>query len=112
MIGILSQTEHKAEGWALMDFLMSEEVQLEFLAKSGIIPIRSSFYENKYFDEEPRLKVFTQSLDVAEAPWTLKYNRLYDPVQTNLQSIFKGDKTPEQGLADLEESINAILAEA
>lgn len=112
LMGILAQTKYQAEGWELLQFLMSEEIQIEFLAKSGIIPIRSSFYENKYFDQEPRLKVFTQSLDVAQAPWTTKYNRLYDPLASNLQAIFKGDKTPEQGLADLEAAINAILAEA
>lgn len=111
LMGILAQTKYRAEGWTLLEFLMSEQVQVEFLAKSGIIPIRSSFYENKYFEQEPRLKVFTQSLEVARAPWTTKYNRLYDPLASNLQAIFKGDKTPEQGLADLEAAINKILAE-
>jgi multiple sugar transport system substrate-binding protein len=112
LMGLLAQTKYVDEGWQLLEYLMSEDVQLEFLAAKGIIPIRTSFYENQYFEEEPRLKVFTQSLDVAVAPWTTKYNRLYDPLQATLQSIFKGDILPEEGLAQLEGDINAILAES
>ncbi len=110
LMGILTGTEREAEGWDLLQFLASEPVQVEYLAKSGIIPVRTSMYQNPYFAEEPAYQTFTQALDVARAPWTLKYNRLYDALQANLQQALAGQKAPEQALKDIEAAHNQILA--
>jgi len=110
LMGILTGTEREAEGWDLLQFLASEPVQVEYLAKSGIIPVRTSMYQNPYFAEEPAYQTFTQALDVARAPWTLKYNRLYDAFQANLQQALAGQKAPEQALKDIEAAHNQILA--
>jgi len=109
--GILAQTKYRQESWDVIQFLMSEAVQIEFLAKSGIIPIRESFFDNKYFREDRRYLVFTEALKVGRAPWTPKYNRLYDPLQTNIQAALAGRKTPKQALTDLETALKKILAE-
>lgn len=110
LMGILTGTEREAEGWDLLQFLASEPVQVEYLAKSGIIPVRTTMYQNPYFVEEPAYQTFTQALDVARAPWTLKYNRLYDALQANLQQALAGQKPPEQALKDIEAAHNQILA--
>ncbi|MCC6312690.1 MAG: ABC transporter substrate-binding protein [Thermomicrobiales bacterium] len=110
MMGILTGSQREAEGWDLLQFLASEPVQVEYLAKSGIIPVRTSMYDNAYFAEEPAYQTFTQALDVARAPWTLKYNRLYDALQANLQQALAGEKAPEQALQDIEAAHNQILA--
>ncbi len=110
LMGILTGTEREAEGWDLLQFLASEPVQVEYLAKSGIIPVRTSMYQNPYFAEEPAYQTFTQALDVARAPWTLKYNRLYDALQANLQQALAGQKSPEQALKDIEAAPKQVLS--
>lgn len=111
LMGILAGHDKVEEAWDLLQFLSNEEVQVEYMAKSGIIPIRTSFYDNPYFEEEERYQTFTQALDVAHAPWTLKYNRLYDALQANLQSALAGSLAPEDALARIEEAHNQVLAD-
>jgi multiple sugar transport system substrate-binding protein len=110
-MGILAGTRAEEQAWDLLQFLASEQVQVDFLAKSGIIPIRTSFYANPYFEREPRYQTFTRTLDVAGAPKSVKYNRLLDAFQANLQSALAGSQTPEQALATIEAAHNQVLAE-
>lgn len=110
MMGILAGNEKVEEAWDLLEFLASEQVQVEYLAQAGIIPVRTSFYENPYFEEEPAYQTFAQALDVARAPWTLKYNRLYDSFQANLQSALAGTMSPEEALERIESDHNEVLA--
>jgi multiple sugar transport system substrate-binding protein len=111
LMGILTGNEKVEESWDLLQFLSSEPVQVEYLAKSGIIPVRTSFYDNEYFQEEPAYQTFTQALDVARAPWTLQYNRLYDALQANLQLALAGSISPDDALARIEEEHNQVLSE-
>lgn len=110
MMGILAGSEKTEAAWDLLQFLASEPVQVEYLAQSGIIPVRTSFYDNTYFQDEPRYQTFTAALDVAHAPWTLQYNRLYDALQANLQSALAGSMSPEDALQAIEEAHNEVLA--
>jgi len=110
LMGVLAGTDKVDQAWDLLQFLASEPVQVEYLAKSGIIPVRTSFYENQYFVEEPRYQTFTEALDVAHAPWTLQYNRLYDALQANLQEALTGTLEPQEALARIEAEHNEVLA--
>ena len=111
LMGILAGHDKVEASWDLLQFLASDAVQVEYLAASGILPVRTGFYENSYFQEEPAYQTFTQALDVARAPWTLKYNRLYDALQANLQSALAGSMSPEDALARIEEEHNQVLSE-
>lgn len=110
LMGILAGTEKVDQAWDLLQFLASEPAQVEYLAESGIIPVRTSFYDNQYFQEEPRYQTFTQALDVSHAPWTLKYNRLYDAFQANLQQALNGSIEPQEALERIESEHNEVLA--
>lgn len=110
LMGILTGTDKVDESWDLLQFLSSEAVQVEYLAQSGIMPVRTSYYDNPYFQEEPAYQTFTEALDVARAPRTLVYNRLYDALQANLQSALAGAMSPEDALARIEEEHTEVLA--
>jgi len=110
MMGILTGNDKVDASWDLLQFLASEPVQVEYLAQAGIIPTRTSFYDNAYFQSEPRYQTFTAALDVAHAPWTLQYNRLYDALQANLQSALAGSMSPADALAAIEEAHNEVLS--
>jgi multiple sugar transport system substrate-binding protein len=114
-IGIPAATKHLDRAWDVLQYFLSEEVQIEYLAKQGVIPVRRDFYENRYFRDEPRFRTFTRSLDVAKAPWTLKYNESFQradsPWAVNLDAAMFGQKPPKQAAQDIEREINAILAQ-
>lgn len=110
LTGILSGTKYEEQSWDLVQYLTSQKVQVEYFAKRGVIPIRTPFYKNQYFDQEPRYQTFARNLEVARTPYTLKYNRLYDALQANLQAALAGTKTPQQALSEIESAHNKVLA--
>lgn len=110
LLGILAGTKQEDLCWDLMQYLTSEAVQVDYFAKNGVIPVRTAFYKNKYFDMEPKYQIFPKALDVARTPFTLKYNRLYDALQANLQSALAGQKTPQQALMEIEAAHMKVLS--
>lgn len=111
LIGILAGTKYEEQCWDLIQFLTSDKVQVEFFAQRGVIPVRTAFYKNQYFEKEPKYQVFPKALDVSRTPYVLKYNRLYDALQANLQSALAGTKSPQQALSEIETAHNKILSE-
>jgi len=110
LLGILAGTKAEDVCWDLAQYLTSEAVQIEYFAQRGVIPVRTGFYKNKYFDAEPKYQTFPKALDVARTPSSLKYNRLYDALQANLQAALAGQKSPQQALTEIEAAHNKVLA--
>ncbi len=111
LVGILAGTKMEEQCWDLVQYLTSDAVQIDYFAKNGVVPVRTGAYKNKYFDAEPKYQVFPKALDVARTPFTLKYNRLYDALQANLQSALAGQKPAQQALMEIEAAHNKLLSE-
>lgn len=111
LVGILAGTKMEEQCWDFVQYLTSDAVQIDYFAKNGVVPVRTGAYKNKYFDAEPKYQVFPKALDVARTPFTLKYNRLYDSLQANLQSALAGQKSAQQALTEIEAAHNKLLSE-
>ena len=73
-IGISSQSEHFEEAWEFVSFAVSEEAQLDVIAKANTVPGRLDLAnDNEYFDEDPRYYVFAEAGKVGKAPYTTKW---------------------------------------
>jgi multiple sugar transport system substrate-binding protein len=114
-IGIPAASAYVDQAWEVLQYFTGEDVQVEYLAKQGVIPVRRDLYDNAYFREEPRFRTFTASLDVARAPWTLKYDECFQradsPWALNLDAAMFGQKTPRQAAADIEREVGVILSQ-
>lgn len=108
-IAITKQSENKEEAWDFIQFALSEEAQVEVFAKNGLLPARLDMFENQYFEENPEFKVMGQALECATAPYTVKYNELYQPILTATQNCLLGDMSAEEAFTKGAEEITKIM---
>ena len=96
-----------------MHWEMTDEVQLEALAKNNIIPSRPALADNKYFKDEPRVITTAKALGVGFTPYALHFNDMVNadqsPWLTLLQTaIFDGDV--DGAIATAQETLKGIAA--
>lgn len=93
---------------------LTDEAQLEGLAKNNIIPSRPSLADNKYFKEEPRVVTTGQALAVGYVPWVFHFNDMVNSdsspwIQMIQTAIFDGDV--DGAIAAARDSMKAIAAQ-
>ena len=90
---------------------LTDEAQLEGLAKNLILPSRSDLADNKYFQEEPRYITTAAAVGIGQTPYAFRFNDMVNadqsPWLTMLQTaIFDGDidgaiETARQTMRDI-----------
>jgi multiple sugar transport system substrate-binding protein len=111
-IGISRDSENVEQAWNFLQWLMSEEAQVEVLAANDTTPSRSDLADNEYAQEDPRVLTinrvaaaensttplavnFQQAFNAPDSPWV----RLFR------DQIFEGLDNAEE----LNEEITAVL---
>lgn len=95
--------------WEVIQFMLSEEVQVGVHAKNGNIPVRKDFFDNQYFREEPRFKVIADATPFGQVPYTAKYFELYNPFQTGIQKILTRQSSPADALAETDAAMQKVI---
>jgi len=73
-IGISAQTKNFDAAWEFLSFAVSDEAQLDIIAKAHTVPGRLDLAnKNEYFDEDPRYYVFAEAGKVGKAPYTTRW---------------------------------------
>lgn len=93
---------------------LTDEAQLEGLAKNLILPSRTDLADNKYFQEEPRYIVTAQAVGIGQTPYAFHFNDMVNadqsPWLTMIQTaVFDGDV--EGAIETARETMRAIAAE-
>jgi multiple sugar transport system substrate-binding protein len=96
--------------WGFIQYCLSEDVQVEEMAQFGQLPARSDLFDNKYFNQNPELKVLQEALRVGEAPYSLKYNEMYVPFLDGVQAAINGTMSAQDAFSAAAQNINALLA--
>lgn len=108
-IGITSQCEDVEAAWDFIEFSLSEEVQVEELAKGGLLPARSDFFDNEYFNATPEYQILKEALEVGHTPVSLKYDEMYPPILEAMQTCLNGEASPEDAFTKAAAEINEIM---
>ncbi len=114
-IAIPSGSEHVTEAFEFINWFLSEEVQVEYLAKNGGLPLRLDLVENKYTKEDPRyVTVANAMFKTGRTPYLLRYNEIFNnangPWLAMLQkSIFDGQV--DAALPEAQDAFTSILSE-
>jgi multiple sugar transport system substrate-binding protein len=109
LIAIPQMSRYPEAAWEFVQYLLSEAVQVEVFARSGIIPVRSDLIDNPYFQAEPRYLVFGEAAQRGHVPFTTVYNELYSPFLAGMQDAFRQVKSVEQALQDAEGAMQIVL---
>lgn len=95
-IAIPKGSKHVAEAFEFIQWLLSDEVQLEQYAKNSQLPVRTDLAENQYFTEDPRLTTAAKAMAIGRTPYSVKYNDLFNDangpwLQMIQSAVYDGD---------------------
>jgi multiple sugar transport system substrate-binding protein len=107
-------SKHVDKAKAFIAWELTDEAQLEGLAKNNIIPSRPALADNKYFQAEPRVVTTAKALGVGYVPWVFHFNEMVNsdssPWINMLQrAIFDGDV--DGAIKEGREKMKAIAAQ-
>lgn len=96
ILGISSNSEHAAAAWDFISWTLSEEAQVDVVAKSKNITVRADLADNSYAKADPRLGVFNKLAGEGQTPISVNFGKTYnDPngpwTQTIIDTIFGAD---------------------
>ncbi len=80
-IAIPQGSQHVNEALEFITWFLSEEVQVEHLAKNGGLPLRLDLIDNKYSQQDPRyITVARAMFEEGRTPYSVRYNELFNDV--------------------------------
>ena len=96
VIAIPKGAKHAELATQFIQWQLTDEAQLEGLAKNLILPSRSDLADNKYFQEEQRYITTAQAVGIGQTPYAFRFNDMVNadqsPWLTMLQTaVFDGD---------------------
>jgi len=96
VLTIPAASKHAAKALEVLNWVLTDDPQLEVYAKTGNLPSRTDLAKNKYFDADPRLTKTAQALAVAQTPWTFHFNDMSNDnsspwIEMLQTAIFEGD---------------------
>jgi multiple sugar transport system substrate-binding protein len=99
---------------AFLSWVLSDEAQLEGLAKNSILPTRTDLADNEYFAEKPKVKVTADAIAAGYVPWVFHFADMVNSdsspwINMLQQAIFDGDV--DGAIEDAREAMIAIASE-
>jgi multiple sugar transport system substrate-binding protein len=77
-IGISKDSKKAAQAWSFLNWMMSEDAQVEILAKDNDVVSRTDLAGNKYAAKDPRLVTINQVAGKGETPVALNFQQAYN----------------------------------
>jgi multiple sugar transport system substrate-binding protein len=98
-----------------MNFILSDEVQVEAYAKLLNMTTRSDMADNEYFQANPLVQDVSQAIEIAQTPFTLKFFELINSPQgpwlQMLQRVYYSDDDIGTVIADAKTEMENIINE-
>lgn len=113
VIGVTAASENQDAAWQYIEWMLSEEIQVDVLAKGGFMVDRTDLANNEYASDA--IKLMNETIEVAQTPKTLACFQLYnDPngpwINMFNSAIFGGDV--DAAMAEGQQRAQQILDEA
>jgi multiple sugar transport system substrate-binding protein len=103
-------SENKAGAREFAQYMASVPVQERLAMEFSRLPVREELYTNEYYEQEPALETFAESLQEAKSrPRTPQYSRFSEIVYRNCNQALVQEKTPQEALDDAQQEIDANI---
>jgi multiple sugar transport system substrate-binding protein len=114
VVGISSTTDKADAAWNFVAWTLSEDAQVEILAKNKDVVARTDLADNKYSSADPRVVTINKLVEKGETPYSLNFGATYnDPTGPWLKvardAVFGDD--PAAALAAGKDSLTASLGQ-
>jgi multiple sugar transport system substrate-binding protein len=95
VVAIPKGSKHAAIALQFIKWELSDEAQLEGLAKNNILPSRTDLANNKYFEGEPRVVTTAKAIGIGYVPWVFHFNDMVNSdsspwIQMIQSAVFEG----------------------
>lgn len=96
VMGITTGAEHQDAAWDFIQWMLSDDIQVELIAANGYLVGRTDLADNKYAQEKPLVALHNQAAGVAKVPDTAFFNEIFtNPSgpwnQLIQEAVFDGD---------------------
>jgi multiple sugar transport system substrate-binding protein len=103
-------SEHKAEAWALIEYLSRPAVQLEFWRLTGDLPARLEAWRDSALLADPQMAAFRTQLDrVVPMPKVPEMEEICIRVQDHVERVVRRTASPDSALANLTTDVDRML---
>jgi multiple sugar transport system substrate-binding protein len=114
VVGISSTTSNADAAWNFLSWTLSDEAQVEVLAKNKDLIARTDLAENKYSGADPRVVTTLKVLAKGKTPFALNFNQTFNDPQgpwlgTMRAALFGPDL--DKALAEGNAKVTASLAQ-
>ncbi len=109
---ILHSSKHPYETWLWQKFICSKEVGIEDVKRIGEPGLRADVWEDPTLLNDPLVKPHYELLKTVKpmaVPANGRLSEIADPVQQIYSAIYLNDITVEQGCAQIQDKLQAIL---
>mgnify|MGYP000002151949 FL=1 len=109
---ILQNSKHPYETWQWQKFICSKEVGIENVKRIGEPGLRTDVWEDPSLSEDPLVKPHYELLQVVKpmpVPANGRLSEIADPVQQIYTAIWLNEISVEDGCAQIQEKLQAIL---
>ena len=111
-IAIPSGSQHVEQAFEFIQWVLSDDIQLEQYAKNNQLPVRTDLAKNKYFDADPRLTVSANAMALGKTPYSLHYNELFNDSNGPWLAMLQGaifDGKVDEAIAKAQEQFSSIM---
>jgi multiple sugar transport system substrate-binding protein len=80
-VGISSTTENADAAWEFLSWSVSDEAQVEVMAKNKDVLARTDLSDNKYSAEDPRVVLINSLVAKGQTPYALRFGQTFNDPQ-------------------------------
>jgi multiple sugar transport system substrate-binding protein len=109
-LAVFKASRHKAQAWALVEYLSSPAVQERFHALTGDLPPRRSVWATPALANDVYAQAFREQLERAKpSPKVPEWERIANEMQLLAAQVVHGNLTVDQATTELDSRVDAFL---
>jgi multiple sugar transport system substrate-binding protein len=109
-LAVFKASKHKAQAWALVEYLSSPAVQQRFHALTGDLPPRRSVWATPALANDVYAQAFREQLERAKpSPKVPEWERIANEMQLLAAQVVHGKLTVDQATTELDSRVDAFL---
>lgn len=109
-LAVFKDSPHKAEAWALAEFLSRPGIQARFYELTGNLPANEAAWEDPQFEKDPYVRAFRVQLEhVKPTPKVPEWERITSLIKLKAEAVVRNLMTIDEALRSLDEETDALL---
>ena len=108
---IFKDSKNKQAAWEFIEFMSRPDIQIQWYKLTTDLPTRLEAWENDYFADKEKIKVFGRQLfDTKSPPRIQKWEEIAGAINLQMEKAILGKSSSEKVFQELEEKIGKILS--